>query len=154
MRNRHTDHAQRTTCPATAAQARDDMRDFFSELSPAPTPECTDNAVLVVSELVTNALRHAGGLTALRLAADRTTLEITVRDPSHAPPRERPPDLDGAGGGFGWQLVRFVSRTVAVTPSRNGGKSVRAVLPRCPASWRAGAAGQGGTERTRWRELH
>ncbi|MEU8488532.1 ATP-binding protein [Streptomyces sp. NPDC048641] len=117
-------------------------------------PECTDNAVLVVSELVTNALRHAGGLTALRLASDRTTLEITVRDPSHAPSRERPPDLDGAGGGFGWQLVRFLSPTVAVTPSRHRGESVRTVLARCPASWRAGAAGQGGTERTWWRELH
>ncbi|MBO0514995.1 ATP-binding protein [Streptomyces beijiangensis] len=130
MRDRRADHAQRTTCPATAAQARDDMRVFFAELSPAPTPECTDNAVLVVSELVTNALRHAGGLTALRLAADRTTLEITVRDPSHAVPRERAPDRNGAGGGFGWPLVRFLARTVAVTPSPRGGKSVRAVLTR------------------------
>lgn len=59
-RERRTGHARRTTCPATAAQARDDLREFFSELSPAPTGECVDNAVLVTSELVTNALRHAG----------------------------------------------------------------------------------------------
>lgn len=59
-RERRIEHARRTTCPATAAQARDDMREFFSELSPAPTQECADNAALVVSELVTNALRHAG----------------------------------------------------------------------------------------------
>ncbi|MEV0097416.1 ATP-binding protein [Streptomyces sp. NPDC050738] len=130
MTDRHSERAQRTTCPATAAQARDDMREFFSELSPAPTPESVDNAVLVVSELVTNALRHAGGLTALRLAADRSTLEITVRDPSHMPPRERSPDLNGCGGGFGWPLVRFLSRKVAVIPSPQGGKNVRAVLAR------------------------
>ncbi|MEV0094913.1 ATP-binding protein [Streptomyces sp. NPDC050738] len=130
MVDRRTERAQRTTCPASAAQAREDMREFFSELSPAPTPESADNAVLVVSELVTNALRHAGGITALYLAADRTTLEITVRDPSHAPPRERSPDLNGCGGGFGWPLVRFLSRKVAVLPSAHGGKHVRAVLAR------------------------
>ncbi|WUW11486.1 ATP-binding protein [Streptomyces sp. NBC_01465] len=129
-RERRTERARRTTCPATTAQAREDMREFFSELSPAPTPECADNAVLVVSELVTNALRHAGGLTALSLAADRSTLEISVRDPSQAPPRERPPDLDGGGGGFGWVLVRFLSRSVTVKPSGQGGKNVRAVLSR------------------------
>ncbi|MCX4725474.1 ATP-binding protein [Streptomyces sp. NPDC090052] len=127
---RRTGHAQRTTCPATVARARDDMREFVSELSPAPTPECTDNAVLVVSELVTNALRHAGGLTALRLAADRTTLEVTVEDPSRAMPRERAPDLNGAGGGFGWPLVRFLARTVVVSHCPQGGKNVRAVLSR------------------------
>ncbi|MER5439211.1 ATP-binding protein [Streptomyces sp. NPDC002790] len=127
---RRTERVQHTTCPATATQARHDMRRFSAELSPAPTPESIDNAVLVVSELVSNALRHAGGLTALRLAADRTTLEITVRDPSHATPRERPADLNGAGGGLGWPLVRFLARTVTVNPSRQGGKDVRAVLTR------------------------
>ncbi|WP_329126356.1 ATP-binding protein [Streptomyces sp. NBC_01465] len=127
---RRTDRVQRTTHPATATQAREDMREFFAELSPAPTPECLDNAVLVVSELVTNALRHAGGLTALRLAADRTTLEITVRDPSRATPRERSPDLTGARGGFGWPLVRFLARTVTISRCPQGGKNVRAVLTR------------------------
>ncbi|MEV0092667.1 ATP-binding protein [Streptomyces sp. NPDC050738] len=130
MADRRTEYAQRTTCPATAAQARNDMREFISELSPAPTPEFVDNAVLVVSELVTNALRHAGGLTTLQLAADRTTLEICVRDPSHTPPCERPPDLNGCGGGFGWPLVSFLCRTVAVSPAHHGGKYVRAVLIR------------------------
>ncbi|MFD9544302.1 ATP-binding protein [Streptomyces sp. NPDC060022] len=129
-RERRTEHARRTTCPATAAQARDDMREFFSELSPAPTQECVDNAALVVSELVTNALRHAGGLTAMSLAADPITLEIVVRDPSHAPPCERTPDLNGGGGGFGWPLVRSLARTVTVNPSGRGGKYVRAVLSR------------------------
>lgn len=129
-RERRTEPARRTTHPTTAAQARDDLREFFSELSPAPTGECVDNAVLVASELVTNALRHAGGLTALSLRADRMTLEIAVRDPSHAPPRERPPDLSGGGGGFGWPLVRLLARTVTVNPSGHGGKCVRAVLSR------------------------
>jgi anti-sigma regulatory factor (Ser/Thr protein kinase) len=125
-----TEYGRRITCPSTVPQARDDMREFFAELSPAPTPECVDNAVLVVSELVTNALRHAGGLTALILAADRTTLEITVGDPSQAAPRERAPDVNGGGGGFGWPLVRFLARTVTVRPSGRGGKDVRAVLSR------------------------
>lgn len=66
----------------------------------------------------------------MSLTADPITLEIVVRDPSHAPPRERPPDLNGGGGGFGWLLVRSLARTVTVNPSGRGGKYVRAVLSR------------------------
>uniref|UniRef100_A0AAU2UWY5 ATP-binding protein n=1 Tax=Streptomyces sp. NBC_00003 TaxID=2903608 RepID=A0AAU2UWY5_9ACTN len=122
--------ALRSTGPATPAQARDAARAFLSTLAPRPTTESAENVVLVVSELVTNALRHAGGATALDFAADRSTLHISVRDPSPVPPRERPPDLRGYEGGFGWHLVRRLARSVAVTPCGDGGKSVCVALPR------------------------
>ncbi|MGW1864586.1 ATP-binding protein [Streptomyces mauvecolor] len=119
-----------TTVPATPAQARDAARAFLSTLAPRPTRESAENVVLVVSELVTNALRHAGGATALHFAADRSTLHISVRDPSPVPPRERPPDLRGYEGGFGWPLVHHLARSVAVMPCGDGGKSVCVALPR------------------------
>ncbi|WP_053728078.1 ATP-binding protein [Streptomyces sp. WM6378] len=122
--------ALRSTGPATPAQARDAARAFLSTLAPRPTREAAENVVLVVSELVTNALRHAGGATALDFAADRGLLHISVRDPSPDPPRERPPDLRGYEGGFGWHLVRHLSRSVAVMPCGDGGKSVCVALPR------------------------
>ncbi len=59
-RNRRVRLAHRTVRPATAGEARDATRAFLSNLAQAPGPETIDNVVLVVSELVTNALRHAG----------------------------------------------------------------------------------------------
>ncbi|MFG2721239.1 ATP-binding protein [Streptomyces sp. NPDC048416] len=124
------DVAQRATGPATAAQARDAARAFLAALVPRPSNENSENVVLVVSELVTNALRHAGGATALHLAADRGALHVSVRDPSPEPPRERRPDLRGCDGGFGWHLVRCLARSVAVVPAADGGKNVCVALPR------------------------
>ncbi|MCX5387193.1 ATP-binding protein [Streptomyces sp. NBC_00083] len=118
------------TGPATAAQARDTARAFLAALVPRPSNESIENAVLIVSELVTNALRHAGRATSLDLAADPSTLRVSVRDPSPVPPRERTPDLRGYEGGFGWLLVRYLAKSVAVTPAADGGKNVCVALPR------------------------
>ncbi|MFH8739029.1 ATP-binding protein [Streptomyces sp. NPDC017964] len=128
---RGSDDSQRPVPrPITAAQARHATHEFFSGLIPAPSQERVENAVVVVSELVANAFRHAGGVTGLHLAADRDVVEIAVRDPCPALPRERPPDLDGCEGGFGWPLIRMLARTVTVRPSHNGGKVISAVLDR------------------------
>lgn len=127
---RRTEHAERTTYPDTAAQARDTAREFLSDLAPAPTPETTENVVLVVSELVTNALRHAGGITQMRLTAGRNTVEITVQDPSPTRPRPRHPDITGYEGGYGLTLVNFLARIVTVSPSAEGGKNICAAISR------------------------
>jgi two-component sensor histidine kinase len=44
----------------SVAGARDSTRGFLEGLLPALAPETADTVVLVVSELVTNALRHGG----------------------------------------------------------------------------------------------
>ncbi|WP_079144557.1 ATP-binding protein [Streptomyces agglomeratus] len=127
-RDRRTGSAETITRPDTAAEARDTARDFLSDLTPAPTRETTDNVVLVVSELVTNALRHAGGITALRLARVRQAVEITVQDPSPSRPRPRHPDITGYEGGYGLTLVNYLARFVTVTPSPGGGKKICAAV--------------------------
>lgn len=126
--DRRTGLAHRTVHPATAGEARDAARAFLSGLAPVPVPETTDNVVLVVSELVTNALRHAGGITKLRLAAGRTTVKVTVQDPSPARPRPRHPDITGYEGGYGLTLVNFLARFVTVSPSPGGGKEICAAV--------------------------
>ncbi|MFJ6797109.1 hypothetical protein [Streptomyces sp. NPDC091268] len=42
----------------------------------------------------------------------------------------RTPDLEDGAGGFGWQMVNDLSLATVVTPAPEGGKTVRALLPR------------------------
>src|SRR5215213_27162 len=63
--------------------------------------ELTDDSVLMVDELVTNAIRHdsAGPIT-LTLAVDEKALQLIcgIGDGSRVPPRRRAPSADGEGG--------------------------------------------------------
>ncbi|WP_343235035.1 ATP-binding protein [Streptomyces sp. SID10853] len=116
--------------PRLAADAREAAFRFLAGLHPAPPAHMSQNLVLLVSELVTNALRHAGGVTVMRLRADRRSVEVAVVDPSPAHPQDRTPDLTGCTGGFGWPMVQRLARTVAVRNEADGGKAVCATLLR------------------------
>ncbi|HWU07929.1 MAG TPA: ATP-binding protein [Streptomyces sp.] len=110
--------------------ARKAARVFTDRLSPAPDPALAETLVLVVSELVTNALRHGGGRYTLRLSAGPRTVTAAVSDPDPALPRARTPDLDGVAGGFGWHMVRRLTEALTVTPGPGTGKTVCARLAR------------------------
>ncbi|MFI8341881.1 ATP-binding protein [Streptomyces sp. NPDC085639] len=116
---------------ATVAGARQAARAFLEALGqPAIGREQADTVVLVVSELVTNALRHGGGAYTLRLTAHPRCIEVAVADPSPRMPRMRAPGLVDGTGGFGWHMVNDLSRAVVVTRGPAGGKTIRALLPR------------------------
>ncbi|MEU5971892.1 ATP-binding protein [Streptomyces globisporus] len=122
-----------TVAPAqstSAAGARASTRDFLAGLSYPIPAEAADTVLLVVSELVTNALRHGGGTCTLDLTAHPDTIEVAVHDSSPQAPRMRTPDLNGKTGGFGWPMVNHLARTTSITPRPSGGKTVRALLPR------------------------
>ncbi|MER8199362.1 ATP-binding protein [Streptomyces microflavus] len=112
------------------SRARQAARALTDRLIPAPPPEMADTLVLVVSELVTNALRHGGGVFSLRLTAHLDAIEVAVDDASPRMARMRAPDLTDAGGGFGWPMVNRLARATAITSRRAGGKTVTAFLPR------------------------
>ncbi|MCX4775308.1 ATP-binding protein [Streptomyces sp. NBC_01264] len=114
----------------SVAQTREATRDFLKALSPAADTDVADSVVLVVSELAANALRHGGGTYALRLTAHPTTIEVAVEDPSCQHPHIRTPDLHHGAGGFGWHMVNDLAHHVVVTPTPQGGKTFRALLPR------------------------
>ncbi|MEV5599811.1 ATP-binding protein [Streptomyces sp. NPDC052496] len=114
----------------SAADAREDARAFLDALLPPVTAEVAGNVILVVSELVTNALHHGGGAWTLDLTAHPDSIEVAVHDPSPQPPRLRTPDLNGGTGGFGWPLVNRLARTTTVTLQPSGGKAVSALIPR------------------------
>ncbi|WP_328584213.1 ATP-binding protein [Streptomyces sp. NBC_00370] len=128
--DRHLPSAERDSRPLLAAEARDAAYGFLAGLDPIPSTRTAQNLVLVVSELVTNALRHAGAVTSMRLRADRRSLQITVDDPSPAPPEDRVPDITGRDGGFGWPMIKMLAQKVTVLPGPGGGKTISAVLAR------------------------
>ncbi|MFJ4437881.1 ATP-binding protein [Streptomyces sp. NPDC088923] len=116
--------------PGSVAAARDVTTRFLHRLGAewcARVPERTTGDLhLVVSELATNAERHAGGFHALELTGDATHVVVTVHDTSPVAPSFLTPDPARVGG-HGLEIVRALSREVriALTP---GGKSVGAVV--------------------------
>lgn len=80
--------------------------------------------LLVVSELVTNAQRHARGQWELRVQADRHRVRVDVSDPVPLPPRWRPGSLDGSGG-WGLRIAEECADTLEVLTSGRG-KTMRA----------------------------
>ncbi|GAB3666722.1 hypothetical protein GCM10027589_32100 [Actinocorallia lasiicapitis] len=87
--------------------------------------ERRDEVELLVSELVTNAVRHGKAPIRLTLAADERVLEIYVRDGSPDLPQPRAGDEDG---GFGLTVAAALAQvTVQTYP---GGKQIKATLPR------------------------
>lgn len=72
-----------------------------------------DAVLLVVSELVTNAVRHTTGWWRLHLTAGQDTLVVEMDDSSPLPPVPREPDFTG-GGGFGWHMVLRLAGQVEV----------------------------------------
>lgn len=71
-------------------------------------PDEADTVVLVVSELLTNALRHGGGRCRACAPLTRTA----------------------APGGFGWPMVTRFAHATAVTRRASGGKTVSVCLAR------------------------
>ncbi|MEU8794088.1 ATP-binding protein [Streptomyces sp. NPDC048643] len=121
--------ATRDRSAACIADARESVRSFIEGLGPI-SDDAADTVVLVVSELVTNALRHGGGAYTLDLIARPDSIEVAVHDHSPQAPRMRTPDLHGGTGGFGWHMVNHLARTTTVTRHLSGGKTVSALLDR------------------------
>ncbi|MER6162040.1 ATP-binding protein [Streptomyces sp. NPDC001868] len=91
--------------------------------------DAVDAVLLVVSELFTNAVRHAGGVTGFRLEAGPGTVTVAVHDASTVCPRIHPLDATRPVG-FGWHLVQELSVDVRVEVQATG-KTVTAVVS-CP----------------------
>lgn len=84
------------------------------------------DACLVVSELVTNAMIHAGTDIDVTLAEHRGSVRVAVRDHSHDLPVERHVRSDESGRGLG--IVAELASSWGVLPHADGGKVVWAVF--------------------------
>jgi anti-sigma regulatory factor (Ser/Thr protein kinase) len=81
--------------------------------------QCIDDAVLVVSEMVTNAIRHGGGQVRLRLCWSAGYLRVEVRDASPLLPRLLPTN-PAADRGRGLRIVARLASRWGSTRVRDG----------------------------------
>ena len=86
-----------------------------------------DELALVVSELVTNAVRHAEPPLRLELQADDHRVTVAVADGSTGHPRPREA-ADDAEGGRGLPMIELLAAETGVRPHPPG-KTVWAALP-------------------------
>lgn len=108
----------------SCSQARQATRHLLAEMD--VHPERAADALTVVTELVSNAHRHADGVTAFRVSPRPGAVVVEVSDASGRLPHERPWSPTRPGG-FGWLLVNRLSDSTDVRFHR-GGKTVMAKL--------------------------
>jgi PAS domain S-box-containing protein len=111
--------------PSSAAEARRFTADVLREWHEDPL---ADAVVLLVSELVTNALLHAGSPVQLALGRRSGHVRVDVVDESPVMPGVRDYD-DEATTGRGLGLVEMVAESWGVEPRHPRGKSVWFEMP-------------------------
>lgn len=129
VRARHRVALGLSPCPAEVGRARLAVRGCLSRWRLGAH---ADSVLLVLSELLGNALRHAScPVIALTVTAGGGDLLIEVRDGSGRPPVIDPsPDPYGETG-RGLPLVDALSRDWGWTPHEDGTKTTWALLPAC-----------------------
>ncbi len=114
--------------PAEVGRARHGVGEYLARWGLA---NLADTATLVVSELVTNLVRHAQAPGWLRVTHRAGVLRVEVFDPSPHHPRPRDADPDDETG-RGLALVQALAAEFGWEP-RDGGKVVYAELHHVPA---------------------
>lgn len=107
----------------SVAEGPADARRFVRSALPRWTgPTEMQDAELLVSELVTNAIRHAGAhAVAIGVMSTPTTVQIGVHDRLDSPPV--PAEVQGEAGGYGVHIVDHLADRWGVV-SDSGGKTV------------------------------
>ncbi|MFJ6716616.1 ATP-binding protein [Streptomyces sp. NPDC091265] len=124
-----------TPVPENAAAARDAVMRLLTSQFCGLVSEglaadvVVADALLVTSELVTNAVRHGGGLTGFAAELTDEGLRLVVADASPDLPVASDSEGSGVGrvGGYGWVLVSRLAKQVSVSV-HPGGKSVVALI--------------------------
>jgi two-component sensor histidine kinase len=96
-------------------------RNAVRQALPDTDPRVVERAMLLTSELVTNAVIHAATPLTLDVTVGPSTLHVLVDDGDTRPPV--PSASRGAHGGYGLQIVEQLADAWGTTP-RASGKSV------------------------------
>jgi anti-sigma regulatory factor (Ser/Thr protein kinase) len=113
---------------ASEATAPRRARDFLAAVCAGwDARRFTEPGGLVLSELVSNAVRHTGTEVEVRLQLADGRLRIEVHDGGGGRPQVVPPERRTIGGN-GLDIVSRLAESWGVNPDGNGGKSVWCVL--------------------------
>ncbi|MBL1066227.1 ATP-binding protein [Streptomyces sp. 7-21] len=129
-----------TGVPGSVSRAREFTRRALHDWGwlPAETPEgraAAEDALLVVSELVTNACLHAGGPEELRIAHAAKLLRVEVADRGEGGPELQTSRRAGRPGGHGMFIVqRLCLDWGTIRDADSGQKTVWAELASPEAS--------------------
>ncbi|MFF3215447.1 ATP-binding protein [Streptomyces sp. NPDC002886] len=123
---RRSSSATAATAPRSAAEAREEVGALLQHAGIALDSVTAADALLVTSELVTNAIRHGGGLTAFRTEITGEALRVDVSDTSPHTPTARAAAPEQPGG-FGWPLIQRLAAHVDIH-SHSRGKTITTVL--------------------------
>jgi DNA-binding NarL/FixJ family response regulator len=115
--------------PADVSSAREARTFTRSVLEEWQVSEVLDDALLVVSEMVTNAVTHANSDCELRLALSPVVVRVEVIDRGGGTPDPMPPSST-RNSGRGLHLIAALTAAWGVEPEAEGGKTVWAELLR------------------------
>ncbi|MEV0304375.1 ATP-binding protein [Streptomyces prasinus] len=122
--------------PYRPAQVREAVQRAVCERCRATHTPCDTgalaDALLVASELTTNAILHGGGVTDVRVDVAGPGVRVSVSDRSTELPVARPaagPRERLTPGGHGWPIVCLLSREIRVRDLPAGGKCISALVP-------------------------
>ncbi|RAN18831.1 hypothetical protein A3800_17995 [Streptomyces badius] len=107
--------AERSVRIAAPLKARGARAEVSRLLAGVAGERCVNDALLVVSELISNADRHGGGLREFAAGVEDGHLWLEVADHSEVLPRSGAHD-PLVPGGFGWSLVRRLSADARIRP--------------------------------------
>ncbi|MFF3015383.1 ATP-binding protein [Streptomyces sp. NPDC057939] len=116
-------HDDARPAATTSATARRQVTGLLQAANSDLDCDAAVDALLVTSELVTNAIRHGGGITAFHATLTGNILRLTVSDanPHHPVPH---PTAHGRPGGYGWPLIQRLTDHIDITPHPQGGKTI------------------------------
>lgn len=117
---------QREAMALNCEEARDITRRVLT--AHGVVDRLVEDVLTVVTELVSNARRHAGGVVGFGVRCTRGEVVVEVADGSRNRPLEPGTPVD-VPGGFGWLLVRRLARRTEVR-LRGDGKTITAWLDR------------------------
>jgi anti-sigma regulatory factor (Ser/Thr protein kinase) len=119
-----TANASVTTCRLEPALASAHLaRSFVARVLDDPASDCVFLAQLLATELVTNAVLHAGSVIELQIDSSAKRVLVSVHDASPAAPQLPPLQVNDATGGRGLQIVAELSIDWGWEPT-SGGKRV------------------------------
>ncbi|MER7572445.1 ATP-binding protein [Streptomyces sp. NPDC126514] len=131
MRGEHS--TQSVNEPAQARRAVERaVADHCRATGAAPDRMAVHDALLVASELTTNAIVHGGGVTDFRVDLVDPGVRVSVSDLSNRVPVVTEPgerQTPRRFGGYGWRIVCRLARDVQVSLLPTGGKRISALVP-------------------------